>query len=370
MAYKSSIEWTGATWSPVRGCSPTSPGCLNCYAARMCARGLPNLRFPDGESAARMTPTGPCWTGRVELVESQLLIPLHWRNPRRIFVNSMSDTHHESLPDSAIDRMYAVMALCPQHTFMVPTKRAKRRREWCKGRYRKNAVLGIAWDMLGHLPKYKHHDINSRSWPLPNVWEGVSVSNQEEADRDIGILLQTPAALRFVSYEPALGPVQLTRHHQWCPEHDYEGGFCCSPCPSLRSINWLIAGGESGPGARPCNIAWLRSAIGQCKDAGVPCFMKQLGSIPLIPEIPEGLHGHDLVVAARAIDLEWPLGTHFGNRTGDPRWNGRQALLRDPKGGDMAEWPEDLRVREQPKRAAGHPLDGKDYWNEMPEVQA
>ncbi|HUW35173.1 MAG TPA: DUF5131 family protein, partial [Planctomycetota bacterium] len=247
-----------------------------------------------------------------------------------------SDTHHESLPDSAIDRMYAVMALCPQHTFMVPTKRAKRRLQYQESRsedpgYLAEHIEKLIDEKLAPPPcgwKRVHYDSgaeggDSYDWegplplPLPNVWEGVSVEDQATADERIPLLLQTPAALRFVSYEPALGPVQLTRHHQWCPEHDYEGGFCCSPCPSLRSINWLIAGGESGPGARPSHPDWFRSVRDQCQAAGVPFFFKGWGAWAPWPHGPvAGLKLH-----------QWPDGTvsaRFSKRIAGRLLDGRE----------------------------------------------
>ncbi len=195
---KTSIEWTDTTWSPTRGCSRVSEGCVNCYAERMAARfsgpGRPFHGFAkDGK-----------WTGKVELIPSKLDDPLRWRKPRRVFVNSMSDLFHEALPFDAISEVYARMACSPQHTFQVLTKRPRRRLEYSRG------------GMLEAFMGGDHETI----WPLPNVWEGVSVEDQATADERIPLLLETPAAVRFVSYEPALGPVDFSRwmwpvHSHW-----------------------------------------------------------------------------------------------------------------------------------------------------------
>lgn len=185
MGSKSTIEWTDSTWNPVRGCSMAkgseTGGCLNCYAARLSARNLPEMRSPTtGESFARILQSGPRWTGKVELIEKALALPLKWRKPKRIFVNSLSDLFHEALPDEAIGRVFRVMECAPLHTFQVLTKRPDRMLEYC-----------------------------ARRAQLPNVWLGVSVENQATADARILRLLKTPAAKRFISYEPALGPVDL-----------------------------------------------------------------------------------------------------------------------------------------------------------------
>lgn len=303
MADKSSIEWTDATWNPIRGCSRISPGCTNCYAERMAARKLPGMNSPTtGEPFAVMTPSGPRWTGKVELIEAKLLEPLKWKKPRRVFVNSISDTFHKDVPDEWIDRIWAVMALCPQHAFMVLTKRADRMREWAPGSW---AARHTSRTMGGH-------------WPLRNVWLGVSVEDQQRADERIPHLLATPAAVRFLSVEPLLGPVDLT-----CLQHESEfevnaltgdhGVFRPLAGRSDRKLDWVIVGGESGPGARPCSINAVRSIVRQCRDAGVACFVKQLG--------------------AQCLD-----------RAGDERLR-----FVDPKGGDPDEWPLDLRVREMPE---------------------
>ncbi len=240
-----SIEWTDVTWNPTRGCSRVSEGCRNCYAERQAARNFPGLKSPTtGESFAVLTDSGPRWTGKLELIEAKLVEPLHWKKPRRVFVNSMSDLFHEDLPDEAIDRVFAVMALCPQHTFQVLTKRADRMRQW---------MPRDPFTAFERLLKGGNAGINH--WPLPNVWLGVSVEDQANKYR-IDLLRQTPAAIRFLSIEPLLEDIgQL----------------------DLTGIHWVIVGGESGPGARPIRPEWVRAVRDQCQAANVPFFFKQWG---------------------------------------------------------------------------------------------
>lgn len=268
-----SIEWTDRTWNPVRGCSRVSQGCVNCYAEKMAAR------FSDEghtfEGFAIRTPSGPRWTGKVELIESKLTEPLHWKKPQRVFVNSMSDLFHEALPDDAIDRVFAVMALCPHITFQILTKRPERMLKY------------FIIDAAERVERILNHDYGCTmwtfkpkgDWPLPNVWLGVSVEDQETADARIPLLLQTPAAIRFVSYEPALGPVDFRK---FLPRRmsldEIPGSALNDGCTDMWTIglDWIIAGGESGPGARPPHPDWFRQVKEQCRAASVPFFMKQL----------------------------------------------------------------------------------------------
>ena len=296
---KTKIEWATHVWNPVRGCTRVSRGCEHCYAERMAARRLPGLMSPTtGEPYATMTADGPRWTGQVELIERQLEVPMRWKNPRRIFVNSMSDTFHEALPDEAIDRIFAVMAMCPQHTFFVLTKRAERMEQYAQA-----AARGAFLDTCAgeaYLASYPMH--RRRPWPLGNVWLGVSVEARANKYR-IDALRKTPAALRFLSLEPLLEDLG---------ELD------------LRGIRWVIVGGESGPGARPCSISWIRSVVEQCRAAKVSCFVKQLGA-----------HIRGDKAEFRTIDWDVVDGHGFG--------------LCDRKGGDPDEWPEDIRVRQMPE---------------------
>jgi protein gp37 len=370
----------------VRGCSRVSEGCRNCYAERQAARfAQPGSSYAEVMERSEANPEGPFhafvrifhghpqWTGRIELVEKHLEDPLHWKQPRRIFVNSMSDLFHEALPDEAIDRVFAVMALCPQHTFQVLTKRPKRMLEWFeRGGPRKSDIpqfdfAGCAVNTFARrllidrkeLPEDEFTEENNPwierlpwlhasgpmlMWPLSNVWLGVSVEDQKTADERIPLLLQTPAAVRFVSYEPALGPVDFSRFiFPRCMNCDAllqpaRGGReigidaslpcgCkyCWHCADNRGrhedhdslpphgspiVDWIIVGGESGPGARPFDIAWARKTIAQCKATGTACFVKQLG--------------------AHVVQ------------------DGERRKKADKKGGDMHEWPHDVRVRQFP----------------------
>lgn len=301
-----------------------SAGCVNCYAERQAARfsGLSvnshEAQYHPFNGFVHIVNGHPAWTGKVELIESKLSEPLRWKKPRRVFVNSMSDLFHEALPDETIDRVFAVMALCPQHTFQVLTKRPERM---------------LKYFTEEHSPYfYPCHRVETRAgdiatargmdmtafpieWPLPNVWLGVSVEDQATADARIPLLLQTPAAIRFVSYEPALGPVDFSRF--FGPQKMYLGLTRGSNSIEwgLDRNGWVIVGGESGPGARLFDMCWASAVIEQCKAAGVACFVKQIGARPF-----DGPH--------------------------DP-WS-----CHDKKGGDMDEWPSELRVREFPQTEA------------------
>ena len=512
------IEWTDVTWNPVRGCTKVSPGCAHCYAETFAERfrGVPGHPYEQGFD--------------LRLVPEKLTEPLHWRKPRRVFVNSMSDLFHEDVPDEFIDQVFAVMALAPQHTFQVLTKRAERMRDYLSGpevpgrvmraadaldvqrqvkamgdeqrravdgfpgyyvsdrghvyleggsetcvrcgsripdaalatrkycaskcrqadaydlktgrlpnrptTYRRlrpqagesghlrvqltaasgetvrrlvhrlvlsafsrepaqseetchrdedpsnNALLNLRWGTrvqnrddrrrhgrarswskltfeevevirhrlsCGHPAEQIGRSFNVSGtqirnigrgdqwattgdlpWPLPQAWVGVSVENQATADERIPLLRQIPAAVRFLSCEPLLGPVALRVYlRQFLPD-----GFI----PALASgpydqdtlspkVDWVIVGGESGPKARPCDVSWIRSIRYQCRAAEVPLFIKQLGSCALDPE--NGLAGALLKVPEDAAGLV-------------------SRRLKDRKGGDISEFPEDLRVREFP----------------------
>jgi len=309
---QSKIEWTDTTWNPLAGCTPVSPGCRNCYAANHARRlaGHPNPKVggPYAGTARTAGDGRAVFTGQVNLLEDRLTQPLRWRKPRRVFVNAMSDLFHPDVPDDFVDKVFAVMALCPQHTFQVLTKRPERMAEW--------ALLNSTGGHVFHVASTMGSP-RSGIWPLPNVWLGTSVEDQARADERIPHLLRCPAAVRFLSCEPLLGPVDVSPYLDgaWANGDAY---------PSGPRVNWIIPGGESGPGARPCNVEWVRSLVRQCSDAGVACFVKQLGARP-----------------RSSCD-------HFGvTQTDVGGW--WEHLLRDHKGGDMEEWPEDLRVREYPQ---------------------
>ena len=325
---RTAIEWTDFSARPIKyrdadgraawGCIKASAGCQNCYAEAISRR----YRGPGaGFTAKRMEGLTP-YVDKAEL--KAMLSPRRLPAGSKVFVGDMTDIFGPWVPFDMLDRLFAVFALRPDVVFQVLTKRPERMREYLTQRDTVGAIAitirevapdgGLA--AMQAMGTHVMRDVVQRRWPLPNVWLGTSVEDQAAADRRIPELLACPAAVRFVSAEPLLGPVDLTtiRHGndndlpvlgtQWGPD-------------------WVIVGGESGPGARPCDIGWIRSIVEQCKAAGVACFVKQLGSSPYFPA---------------DCDCE---GEHGNHRTA-----GR---LKDRKGGDMSEWAEDLRVREMPR---------------------
>lgn len=280
MADHTKIEWADATWNPVTGCTVVSPGCTNCYAMKLA--GTRMKHHPTRSGLTAESKAGPVWTGEVRFNEQWLDQPLRWKKPRMIFVCAHGDLFHENVPDEWIDRVFAVMALCPQHTFQVLTKRSGRMREYiCKldGESRRWKRLGdAAAVMIGTEGYYRAGECQ---WPLHNVWLGVSVEDQSRADERIPDLLATPAAVRWISAEPLLGPVDLCRVGDG--HLDALNGIEAAdrPDPARRMVNsldWIVAGGESGPGARPMHPDWARWLRDQCAAAGVPFFFKQWGS--------------------------------------------------------------------------------------------
>jgi len=341
------IAWTDQTWNPIRGCSRVSEGCRHCYAETVAARfswpaqrGAPNVETGEIEGGRGAGPyhglaTAKGWTGEVRLIEEHLADPLRWKRPRRVFVNSMSDLFHERVPDEWIDRIFAVMALSPRHTFQVLTKRPERMRAQLHRRGMYDGVLRAAEDLRRAFPRTTRAPVSDPTLHgLPNVWLGVSVEDQRTADERIPLLLETPAAVRFVSYEPALEPVDfLGLINRRCKtEHPFQAS-CRLVEHGQTGIDWLIVGGESGPGARWFEIEWARSTIAACRAAGVACFLKQLGARPCDGFV-EGAQPSAAGPLERAM-VPVPL------------------RLAARKGGDPAEWPEDLRVREFPE--AGRP---------------
>ncbi|NLG06044.1 MAG: phage Gp37/Gp68 family protein [Clostridia bacterium] len=282
MGTNTKIEWTGATWNPLVGCSVVAAGCRNCYAMRMASRVEAMGTAPHYAGTTTRVNGKAVWTGKVNGAPEKIVLqPLRWKRPRRIFVNSMSDLFHESVPDEAIDRIFAVMALCPQHTFQVLTKRPDRMRAYLSTPTRHD-IIAARWNY--HPSRPKGGDSRTAGlWPFPNVWLGTSVSTQADADANIPHLLATPAAVRFLSCEPLLGPVDLRGIWTHCPTHDFASGFCVGPCPDRRRIDWVICGGESGPKRRPIDLQWARSLRAQCAAAGVPFFFKQVDKVHPIP---------------------------------------------------------------------------------------
>ncbi|WP_055477641.1 DUF5131 family protein [Sphaerimonospora mesophila] len=277
MSTKTSIEWTDQTWNPTTGCDRISAGCDHCYALPMAKR-LKSMGSAKYQNDGDPRTSGPGFG--LTLHPDTLNEPFTWARPRKVFVNSMSDLLHARVPLDFVRRVFEVIEATPQHTYQVLTKRAAR------------------------LPKIAH----KLPWP-PNLWMGVSAENQEQADARIPALLETPAAVRWVSAEPLLGPVVL--RDDWVGADPYRR--------DEPSLSWIVVGGESGSGARPLDLEWVRSIREQCQDAGVPVFVKQMGAV----------WASDVVVGGRSV-----------------------AAQGDRKGGDWSFWPADLRVREYPQLAA------------------
>lgn len=336
MADHTHIEWTDATWNPITGCSVVSAGCKHCYAMKLAGARLQH--HPSRAGLTVETKAGPVWNGQVRLNEAWLDQPLRWRRPRRIFVCAHGDLFHESVPDEWIDQVFAVMMLAPWHTFQVLTKRPERALEYLTAKWqpapaqtvavpgftrfkipaetegdtRRDYIVDACYAVaeLAGLDQRKGFwraddtaEHSHSAWPLPNVWLGVSVEDQAAADERIPLLLQTPAAVRWVSAEPLLGPVDLTdidggAWRELPAEEWIEGMDDDDNPPAMRidalagqrlhrfgdysercsRIDWVVAGGESGTGARPMHPDWARSLRDQCAAAGVPFLFKQWGA--------------------------------------------------------------------------------------------
>lgn len=289
-----SIQWTEQTWNPTTGCDRISPGCDNCYALTMAKRlkGMGQAKYQsDGDPRT----SGPGFGLSVH--PDVLTEPLRWKKPRKVFVNSMSDLFHARVPREFLVRVFAVMAATPQHTYQILTKRPERAARILTDLCRCGAGhppgehfrASMEWAATSHsatyVPGLEHGLYHRSGWPLPNVWIGTSIENADYARR-ANALRETPAAVRFISAEPLIGPV---------------------PNLNLSGIDWLIVGGESGAGARPLEIGWVEDLLTNAAETATAPFVKQLGSI-----------------WARA-----------NNAT-------------DGKGGTPADWPANLRVREYP----------------------
>jgi protein gp37 len=280
---KSAIEWTDATWNPTTGCDRVSPGCANCYALDLAAR-LKKMGAPAYQRDGDPRTSGPGFG--LTLHPDKLDLPLRWRTPRRVFVNSMSDLVHPDVPDEYVARVWSVMASATRHTFQVLTKRPERMQTWAAAvalcehgwlthngdnprSYRSTVAEGdgtgeIIFDGRQtlvpsgrRLPDGREivHFAEPVAWPTPNVWLGTSIENDRWTIR-ADHLRETPAAVRFLSCEPLLGPL---------------------PSLDLTGIGWVIVGGESGPNHRPIDPAWVRDIRDRCVEAGVPFFFKQWG---------------------------------------------------------------------------------------------
>jgi protein gp37 len=277
------ISWTQVVWNPTTGCDRVSPGCDHCYAMTMAKR-LKSMGQAKYQTDGDPRTSGPGFG--VAMHPDALGLPLKWRKPKQIFVNSMSDLFHEKVTDEFIARVFAVMAACPQHTFQLLTKRHARMR---------SLIGGLDGSPHRLLEATTDEDTASvlydADWPLPNVHFGVSAEDQKWADIRIPALLDTPAAVRWISAEPMLGPIDLGAA-ALVPYEREQGGFwrygartglhgegkTWVPAPPAQ-LDWVVCGGESGPGARPMDLAWARSLRDQCARAGIPFHFKQGGSV-------------------------------------------------------------------------------------------
>jgi len=283
------IGWCDTTWNPVTGCTPISEACTNCYARRMAQRLKGRFGYPADDPF------------RVTLHPDKLDEPLKWKKPRRVFVVSMGDLFHEDVRFNFIAAVFGVMAACPQHTFLLLTKRPERVLEWFSwvqkrqeqgksmfpnddDEWRIRQMLCVEGRKHGaNIPP--HH---GGEWPLPNVWLGVTAENQDRLEERTGILLQIPSAKRFVSLEPMLGPMEL---HQYIPHFE---GCRCPECyhrafksQPAYTLDWVILGQETGPGARPAKAGWFMDVIEQCRAANVPVWVKKAPPrVPVIREMP------------------------------------------------------------------------------------
>lgn len=343
MAAKTSIQWSDATWSPLRvrvrndaadiaraknytsliqisekmagrvgqHCEHVSDGCLKCYSGtwqgRCLTSGGTGLPF-DRRSRDLVEPF---------VDEKTLSDPLRWKTPKKIFVENQSDLFGEWYADEMIDRVFAVMALADHHTYQVLTKRVDRMLSYFMAGMSHFDPRRRIQDVLDGMGHRGVADALIDRWPLPNVWIGVSVEDQKTAASRVDILRQVPASLRFISQEPQIS------HIDWTPN-------------MLHGVSWLIVGGESGPGARPFDVQWARDTVAQCQRSGTACFVKQLGGKPFVRN--------------RSDYPAWPGNPTFTIMTmNEPQVYPRQVVgLKDRKGGDMSEWPVDLRVRQFP----------------------
>lgn len=343
MAETSSIEWTDATWNPITGCTLVSQGCRHCYAARLAATRLRN--HPSRAGLARVNAAGEAkFTGEVRFNEDWLDQPLRWRKPRRIFVCAHGDLFHESVPDEWIDRVFAVMALTPQHVFQVLTKRPERMRDYlghggtCIPVGIRHAAESMGLGDPGPLPI-----------TLPNVWLGTSVENQATADERIPPLLTTPAAVRFISAEPLLGAVDLRFLQPFDPPVEIDAlngthGVLRPHRGRSAHLDWVIVGGESGPGARPMHPDWARALRDQCAAAGVPFFFKQWGEWG--PDDGPPAIGPDRVMDGTAACAAW-------NGT---RWEIAESGYKQADRGKNGEW-----VYRLGKKKTGATLGGREH---------
>ena len=312
MAKYSRIEWTDATWSPVTGCAPISEGCQNCYARRMANRLRGRCGYPK-ENPFKVT-----------LHPERLDEPLKWRKPRKVFVCSMSDLFHPDVPFHYISNIFDIMCSWrwpnkeaerigdeslledPGHTYMVLTKRPERVQDWLQWLFEYwpgDSPVNVNLSAEGHFGRH--------------IWFGVTAENQQRADERIPILLQIPAAVRFVSVEPMLGPVDLSYYLPRKPIKDCSDEML--PYYNAHGFNWVVCGGETGPGARPMHPDWVRSLVLQCKNAGVPFFFKQWGEYCSPSQMPEETYQALQDRYNLDVEIPWKVGKKAAGRILDGR---------------------------------------------------
>lgn len=342
------IEWAEEVWNPITGCTPVSEGCRNCYAKRMATRLRGRFGYPEDDPF------------RVTLHPDKLELPLRWEKPRRIFVCSMGDLFHEDVPEEWLDRIFATIRECLshkwdgetwhpviEHTFLILTKRPERMKKfvmkWLRQeKHHADYFKDLPFIPMRSSPAAKLADIDAGGF-MPHVWLGVTAENQETADKRIPILLQIPAAVRFVSVEPMLGPVDLNLgpkppcSHTGCYNHVTHVCEGCGRKQGKLPIDWIICGGESGPGARPVHPDWVRSLRDQCVNANIPFFFKQWGEyLPFSIDYP-GITGNGVKIDGKIFK-------------------------------DMIKSDNDKNVYVKVgKKKSGRLLDGKE-WNEYPDV--
>lgn len=337
MSAITSISWTDRTWNPVRGCARVSPGCERCYAEKVAHRFSKMVNGKPGPcfGLTVLGKKGVRWSGEARFIPSALTEPLSWRKPQRVFVNSMSDLFHEDISNEQIAAVWATMILGHWHTYQVLTKRADRMRAVLTDPGFYALVLKAADAMRADRPQLTQVGVSDPTkHPARNIWLGVSAEDQQRADERIPLLLQCPAAVRFVSAEPLLGPIDFTNH--LAAKAATAMAFFDSSVWRSK-LHWIIVGGESGPKSRAMNLAWARSIRDQCKEAGTAYFFKQTGR---------------LYTENRGNDVE-RVGGHgnmhvVGGRITDDGTVERMVKPTNTKGGDLEEIPEDLRIREFP----------------------
>lgn len=387
MSDNSPIEWTDATWSPTTGCDRTSLGCDHCYALTLAKR-LKAMGSAKYQTDGDPRTSGPGFG--VAMHEDALALPLRWRKPRKIFVNSMSDLFHAKVTDEFIARVFAVILASEQHSFQVLTKRHGRMRSLLNRPEFRAQVERLALEEYGGI----HADqCRSGWWPIKNLWLGVSVENQHWADIRIPALLDTPAAVRWISAEPLLGPIDLhgpiategplrgsrprltywlSGRPHWGPEqHDTHGNAFQEPAVGPR-LDWVVAGGESGPGARAVHPSWIRSLRDQCADADVPFLFKQWGDwgpAPFIVRVcdpSEGWKGtaEELAAAKTQSEAAGATHVHTGNfymENGEKRWHLHE-IGHKPWSLERVALPDGMEpIRHWGKKRAGRELDGREH---------